>query len=208
MRRNQVILTIIIFVLGIFTGLILNSIGLNPGGSDLQEELDLANENIKWLDQNITNMREAEREKFIKLNLRVAELSNIISERRGIWITSGFENDAPVFYDSNIATIANVICGTASMLPTFDCTDKVIVYQPELNHVKERDIIIFSERLTPLCNGYTGEKIIHRVVKVHEIDGKTLFETKGDANDVSDNCLVEFEDITYKIIAIVYDGKI
>lgn len=202
------ILTIIIFVLGIFTGLILNSIGLNPGGSDLQEELDLANENIKWLDQNITNMREAEREKFIKLNLRVAELSNIISERRGIWITSGFENDAPVFYDSNIATIANVICGTASMLPTFDCTDKVIVYQPELNHVKERDIIIFSERLTPLCNGYTGEKIIHRVVKVHEIDGKTLFETKGDANDVSDNCLVEFEDITYKIIAIVYDGKI
>tara|TARA_B100000029_G_scaffold401135_1_gene400270 strand:- start:3121 stop:3747 length:627 start_codon:yes stop_codon:yes gene_type:complete len=208
MRRNQVILTILIFVLGIFTGLILNSIGLNPGGSDLQEELDLANENIKWLDQNITNMREAEREKFIKLNLRVAELSNIISERRGIWITSGFENDAPVFYDSNIATIANVICGTASMLPTFDCTDKVIVYQPELNHVKERDIIIFSERLTPLCNGYTGEKIIHRVVKVHEIDGKTLFETKGDANDVSDNCLVEFEDITYKVIAIVYDGKI
>ena len=202
------ILTILIFVLGIFTGLILNSIGLNPGGSDLQEELDLANENIKWLDQNITNMREAEREKFIKLNLRVAELSNIISERRGIWITSGFENDAPVFYDSNIATIANVICGTASMLPTFDCTDKVIVYQPELNHVKERDIIIFSERLTPLCNGYTGEKIIHRVVKVHEIDGKTLFETKGDANDVSDNCLVEFEDITYKVIAIVYDGKI
>lgn len=202
------ILTIIIFVLGIFTGLILNSIGLNPGRSDLQEELDLANENIKWLDQNITNMREAEREKFIKLNLRVAELSNIISERRGIWITSGFENDAPVFYDSNIATIANVICGTASMLPTFDCTDKVIVYQPELNHVKERDIIIFSERLTPLCNGYTGEKIIHRVVKVHEIDGKTLFETKGDANDVSDNCLVEFEDITYKVIAIVYDGKI
>ena len=208
MRRNQVILTILIFVLGISTGLILNSIGLNPGGSDLQEELDLANENIKWLDQNITNMREAEREKFIKLNLRVAELSNIISERRGIWITSGFENDAPVFYDSNIATIANVICGTASMLPTFDCTDKVIVYQPELNHVKERDIIIFSERLTPLCNGYTGEKIIHRVVKVHEIDGKTLFETKGDANDVSDNCLVEFEDITYKVIAIVYDGKI
>ena len=208
MRRNKVILIIVVFVLGIFTGLMSNLVGINPGKSNLQEELDLANENIKWLNENITDMREIERSKFIKLNLRVAELSNIISERRGIWITSVFENNAPVFYDSNIATIANVICGTASMIPTFDCTDKVIIYQPELDHLKERDIIIFSERATPLCNGYTGERIIHRIVMVHEIEGKVAFETKGDANDVSDNCLVEFEDITYKVIAIVYDGKI
>ena len=208
MRRNQVILITIVFVLGIFTGLMSDLVGLNPGKSNLQEELDLANENIKWLNDNITEMREVERSKFIKLNLRVGELSNIIAERRGVWITSVFENDAPVFYDSNLATIANVICGTASMLPTFDCTDKVIVYQPELDQINERDIIIFSERATPLCNGYTGERIIHRIVKIHERDGGKVFETKGDANDVSDNCLVEFEDITYKVIAIVYDGKI
>jgi len=208
MRRNKVILIIVVFVLGIFTGLMSNLVGINPGKSNLQEELDLANENIKWLNENITDMREIERSKFIKLNLRVAELSNIISERRGIWITSVFENNAPVFYDSNIATIANVICGTASMIPTFDCTDKVIIYQPELDHLKERDIIIFSERATPLCNGYTGERIIHRIVMIHEIEGRILFETKGDANDISDNCLVEFEDVTYKVIAIVYDGKI
>ena len=208
MRRNKVILIIVVFVLGIFTGLMSNLVGINPGKSNLQEELDLANENIKWLNENITDMREIERSKFIKLNLRVAELSNIISERRGIWITSVFENNAPVFYDSNIATIANVICGTASMIPTFDCTDKVIIYQPELDHLKERDIIIFSERATPPCNGYTGERIIHRIVMIHEIEGRILFETKGDANDISDNCLVEFEDVTYKVIAIVYDGKI
>ena len=99
MRRNQVILITIVFVLGIFTGLMSDLVGLNPGKSNLQEELDLANENIKWLNDNITEMREVERSKFIKLNLRVGELSNIIAERRGIWITSVFENDAPVFYD-------------------------------------------------------------------------------------------------------------
>ena len=115
MRRNQIILVTVVFGLGIFTGLMSDLIGINPGKSNLQEELDLANENIKWLNDNITEMREIERSKFIKLNLRVGELSNIISERRGIWITSVFENDAPVFYDSNIATIANVICGTASI---------------------------------------------------------------------------------------------
>ena len=208
MRRNQIILVTVVFGLGIFTGLMSDLIGINPGRSNLQEELDLANENIKWLNENITNMREAERVKFVKLNLRVAELSNIISERRGIWITSVFENNAPVFFDSNRATIAEIICGTASMLPTFDCSDKVIVYEPELDQIKKRDIIIFSERVTPLCDGYTGERIIHRIIEIHEKDGKILFETRGDANDLSDNCLVEFEDITYKVIAIVYDGRI
>ena len=103
MRRNQAVLITIVFVLGIFTGLMSDLIGINPGKSNLQEELDLANANIKWLNDNITEMREIERSKFIKLNLRVGELSNIISERRGIWITSVFENNAPVFYDSNIA---------------------------------------------------------------------------------------------------------
>ena len=79
MRRNQAVLITIVFVLGIFTGLMSDLIGINPGKSNLQEELDLANENIKWLNDNITEMREVERSKFIKLNLRVGELSNIIS---------------------------------------------------------------------------------------------------------------------------------
>ena len=208
MRKNQVILLTIIFVLGTFTGLITNLIGLSSGESDLEKELNLANENIKWLNGNITSMREAERTKFIKLNLRLGELSNLIAERRGIWITTAFENDAPVYYDSNVVTIALIICGTDSMRPTFDCSDKVIVYEPEFNHINERDIIIFKERLTPLCDRYTGERIIHRIIEVNDMDGEIVFETKGDGNNLSDNCLVKFEDITYKVIGIIYDGKI
>ena len=208
MRKNQVILLTIIFVLGTFTGLITNLIGLSSGESNLEKELNLANENIKWLNGNITSMREAERTKFIKLNLRLGELSNLIAERRGVWITTAFENDAPVYYDSNVVTIAQIICGTDSMRPTFDCSDKVIVYEPEFNHINERDIIIFKERLTPLCNSYTGERIIHRIIEVHDMDGEIVFETKGDGNNLSDNCLVKFEDITYKVIGIIYDGKI
>tara|TARA_Y100000782_G_C10105857_1_gene232404 strand:- start:125 stop:751 length:627 start_codon:yes stop_codon:yes gene_type:complete len=208
MRKNQAILLTIIFVLGIFTGLMTDLVGLSSGGSDLEKELNLANENIKWLNENITSMREAERTKFIRLNLRLGELSNLIAERRGVWITTAFENDAPVYYDSNVVTIAQIICGTDSMRPTFDCSDKVIVYEPEFNHINERDIIIFKERLTPLCNRYTGERIIHRIIEVQEMDGEIGFETKGDGNNLSDNCLVKFEDITYKVIGIIYDGKI
>jgi signal peptidase I len=208
MRKNQAILLTIIFVLGIFTGLMTDLVGLSSGGSDLEKELNLANENIKWLNENITSMREAERTKFIRLNLRLGELSNLIAERRGVWITTAFENDAPVYYDSNVVTIAQIICGTDSMRPTFDCSDKVIVYEPEFNHINERDIIIFKERLTPLCNRYTGERIIHRIIEVQEMDGEIVFETKGDGNNLSDNCLVKFEDITYKVIGIIYDGKI
>ena len=208
MRKNQVILLTIIFVLGIFTGLMTDLVGLSSGESDLEKELNLANENIKWLNENITSMREAERTKFIRLNLRLGELSSLIAERRGIWITTAFENDAPVYYDSNVVTIARIICGTDSMRPTFDCSDKVIVYEPEFNHIDERDIIIFKERVTPLCNNYTGEKIIHRIIEVHDMDGEIVFETKGDGNNLSDNCLVKFEDITYKVIGIIYDGKI
>ena len=208
MRKNQAILLTIIFVLGIFTGLMTDLVGLSSGESDLEKELNLANENIKWLNENITSMKEAERTKFIKLNLRLGELSNLIAERRGVWITTAFENDAPVYYDSNVVTIAQVICGTDSMKPTFDCSDKVIVYEPEFNHINERDIIIFKERLTPLCDRYTGERIIHRIKEVQDMDGETVFETKGDGNNLSDNCLVKFEDITYKVIGIIYDGKI
>jgi len=208
MRKNQAILLTIIFVLGIFTGLMTDLVGLSSGGSDLEKELNLANENIKWLNENITSMKEAERTKFIRLNLRLGELSNLIAERRGVWITTAFENDAPVYYDSNVVTIAQIICGTDSMRPTFDCSDKVIVYEPEFNHINERDIIIFKERLTPLCNRYTGERIIHRIIEVQEMDGEIVFETKGDGNNLSDNCLVKFEDITYKVIGIIYDGKI
>ncbi len=208
MRKNQAILLTTIFVLGIFTGLMTDLVGLSSGESDLEKELNLANENIKWLNENITSMREAERTKFIRLNLRLGELSNLISERRGVWITTAFENDAPVYYDSNVVTIAQIICGTDSMRPTFDCSDKVIVYEPEFNHINERDIIIFKERLTPLCNRYTGERIIHRIIEVKEMDGEIVFETKGDGNNLSDNCLVKFEDITYKVIGIIYDGKI
>ena len=208
MRKNQAILLTIIFVLGIFTGLMTDLVGLSSGESDLEKELSLANENIRWLNENITSMKEAERTKFIKLNLRLGELSNLIAERRGVWITTAFENDAPVYYDSNVVTIAQIICGTDSMRPTFDCSDKVIVYEPEFNHINERDIIIFKERLTPLCDRYTGERIIHRIKEVHDMDGETVFETKGDGNNLSDNCLVKFEDITYKVIGIIYDGKI
>ena len=40
MRRNQIILVTVVFGLGIFTGLMSDLIGINPGRSNLQEELD------------------------------------------------------------------------------------------------------------------------------------------------------------------------
>ena len=53
-------------------------------------------------------------------------------------------------------------------------------------------------------------KVLVRRKTFDHIENENLEEiiSKGGGNNLSDNCLVKFEDITYKVIGIIYDGKI
>lgn len=206
MNKNQTIIIVIFFTLGIIIGSMSELIGLNTRNSDTQSKLNLANEKITSLENEISRLKEENSERFIKTNLRIAELTKMLSDRERIRISSIFD-DAPLFFNSDIVTLAEITECTKSMRPTFDCKDVVIVYEPKLSDIEKGDIIIFKEKANPLCERYTGERIIHRVENVHTNDGKIMFETKGDGSNLSDYCLVSMEDILWKIIAIVYNTK-
>lgn len=67
----------------------------------------------------------------------------------------------------------------------------------EKSALKENDIIAFWGNVQG-----DRELIAHRIVEVLDIDGITLFRTKGDNNDVADGTLRTFEDVQG-----IYKGK-
>lgn len=204
MSKDQISIIILIFTFGIIIGSMLNIIGFNLGGSNIGKELEIANNKIINLENDISQLRNQNAENILNLNYRIADLTEIITERRGIWVNN-IPNEAVIFYDSEIVTIANVIECSRSMRPTFDCYDQLIVYKPEIQSIKKGDIIMFKEKASPLCESYTERIIIHRIIDVHEVENKIVFETKGDNNLVSDHCRISKEDILFKIIAIIYN---
>jgi len=204
MSKGQISIIILMFTSGIIIGSMLNIVGFNIGGSNIEKELDIANNKIIDLENDISQLRNKNEENILDLNYRISDLTKIITERRGIWINE-IPNKAVIFYDSQIVTIADVIECSRSMRPTFDCYDQLIVYKPEIQDIKKGDIIMFKEKTSPLCNSYTERTIIHRIIDVHEVENKIVFETKGDNNPVSDHCRIAKEDILFKIIAVIYN---
>jgi len=70
-----------------------------------------------------------------------------------------------------------------SMEPTLKVGDLVVVKGVPPEEIKEGTIIVFY------VPGHYGEdeyRIVHRVVKVVNVEGEPAFETKGDNNPVSD----------------------
>lgn len=82
-----------------------------------------------------------------------------------------------------------------SMVPTIKVQDGIIIKRE--SHLENGDIITFSSR----DPRYTGLIITHRIVGIEKTEnGKTLYRTKGDNNNVSDNSLVHKEDIYGKVL--------
>ena len=87
---------------------------------------------------------------------------------------------------------------TGSMKPMIQPGDVVIINKIEsLEAMKELEVgdIIQFERNDLMIN--------HRIIEIIERDGQTLYQTKGDNNNVADTPLVEMKDIRGRIIKVV-----
>jgi len=81
---------------------------------------------------------------------------------------------------------------SGSMSPTFDAGSVVFVRPVPAGEIKVGDIVTYRAR--------SGETLVtHRVVEVVDVDGEPGFVTRGDANDVNDEGILEAERIVGKV---------
>ena len=205
---NNISIAMFFLLLGVFLGSISGYFNLNPQVSQLEENLANATQKIENLEQDIGKIEKSNIQSRINLNLKLTEMARTLSEREAVWIPKYFE-DPPLYYDNSVLVLANVQCkgGGGSMKPTFDCSDLVFGYEPELKDIEIGDIIVFKERSGPLCETFTGDRIIHRIEEIKHDLNNVEFKTKGDANNISDPCLVQEEDIELRIVSIIYNAK-
>lgn len=205
---NNISIAMFFLLLGVFLGSISGYFNLNPQVSQLEENLANATQKIENLEQDIGKIEKSNIQSRINLNLKLTEMARTLSEREAVWIPKYFE-DPPLYYDNSILVLANVQCkgGGGSMKPTFDCSDLVFGYEPELKDIEIGDIIVFKERSGPLCETFTGDRIIHRIEEIKHDSNNVKFKTKGDANNVSDHCLVQERDIELRVVSIIYNAK-
>lgn len=205
---NNISIAMFFLLLGVFLGSISGYFNLNPQVSQLEENLANATQKIENLEQDIGKIEKSNIQSRINLNLKLTEMARTLSEREAVWIPKYFENP-PLYYDNSVLVLADVQCkgGGGSMKPTFDCSDLVFGYEPELKNIEIGDIIVFKERSGPLCETFTGDRIIHRIEEIIHDSNNVKFKTKGDANNVSDPCLVQVRDIELRIVSIIYNAK-
>ena len=67
-----------------------------------------------------------------------------------------------------------------------------IFTQPTEENLKIGDVISFKKNSTI--------NVLHRIVRIEEIDGKLYYRTKGDNNKFIDECNTTIENITKKVI--------
>ncbi len=103
-------------------------------------------------------------------------------------ISSG--EDKPPLFDTYVIV-------SPSMVPTINVEDAIIIQRIDPAHIKQGDIISFLAT----DSYYSGKVITHRVIGIEKSsEGKLLFRTKGDHNNVADSFLVNEGDIYGKVI--------
>lgn len=91
-----------------------------------------------------------------------------------------------------------LVIGSESMNKSISLGDAV-VFKNTKDNIKENDIIVFKK---------DDIKIVHRVIKITNINGENRYYTKGDANKVKDNWYVTDDEIVGKVLfKIKYIGK-
>lgn len=80
--------------------------------------------------------------------------------------------------------------GSNSMSPSINKGDAVIL-KLKNNDFKKNDVISFD---------YRGRNTVHRIVSIENINGETIYHTKGDANNSSDNIEVKKDMIKGKVL--------
>ena len=89
---------------------------------------------------------------------------------------------------------------SGSMQPKLDIGDIVVVKDTNEENIKENDVISFRK----------GQGVVtHRIIKIEDTEGKKLYITKGDNNNVEDSDKITHESIEGKVIgSIKYLGNI
>lgn len=81
--------------------------------------------------------------------------------------------------------------GSESMMPKINKGDAVLVHKiKDPDELKVGDIIVFKS---------DNKNYIHRLVKIENIDGKTYYRTKGDANNTNDDIDLTMKNIKGKV---------
>lgn len=84
---------------------------------------------------------------------------------------------------------AMIAIGSGSMTGTVNKGDAIVYkkYHQNTDTLKEGDIIVYvKENVT----------IVHRIYRIYNLDGETVYQTKGDYNENADNWVVKKGDIT------------
>ena len=95
-------------------------------------------------------------------------------------------NEIPDFFGFKTSEIVS-----RSMEDTINKNDIIVVKKVDKNEIDENDIISFD-------NG--NEIITHRIVEIENINGQTLYTTKGDNNRFADDEKISFEQIEGKYV--------
>jgi signal peptidase I len=90
---------------------------------------------------------------------------------------------------------------SGSMSPTFNVYDMIVDKRVKTEELKKGDVITFWESNKIL--------VTHRIVDIQSKDGKTAYRTRGDANNVTDDKLVDPSEVegTY-MFRIPYIGLV
>ena len=82
--------------------------------------------------------------------------------------------------------------GSESMTPKINKGDAVIIHKVKSpKELKTGQVIAFRLK---------DKTIVHRLVKIEKVNGKTYYRTKGDANNSNDNINLTFDNIRGKVV--------
>lgn len=94
---------------------------------------------------------------------------------------------------------------SSSMYPTLHVGDVVIITGVSPDDIKIGDIIVFNKVTYSLSSSKTVSletPIVHRVVKVLNVNGVKYFKTKGDANPVEDRWYVPESAVLGRVLCV------
>ncbi len=96
----------------------------------------------------------------------------------GSWIATGVVAVVAIWFAVGLFPVKPALVASGSMRPALDVGDIAIVAETPTWRIQQGDIIEYRSVEQP--------SIIHRVVEVQHVQDRTMFVTKGDANDTVD----------------------
>ena len=118
--------------------------------------------------------------------------------------------DPALYLDTGVRQVATTraLC-SGSMEPTITCDDLLVLYTPASpTDLDEGDIIYFRKPNGSCTGTLEGRFTLHRISDVIANNDGLFFQTKGDAFVNPDRCRVPAEDVIFKLLTTVRDGRI